>query len=179
MHKIFFCSKVNLVKKKFKKSVISLIYPSPKRQTGMSNGTSQADVKWNFSSLPMRFSKTLGTEKLKSTINYSWHQDPTAGVAVPNPGAHRNMLVCSVSSGSTPVEGRNWVIERNNCIILTIKILYSTNQSTKKIHTHWIKALNVKLPKNHHYSVVYVYLATLREDLKVYQLSSTVFKMSC
>lgn len=40
----------------------------------MLNGTSQADF------APMRFSKTLGTEKLKSTINYSWHQDPTAGL---------------------------------------------------------------------------------------------------
>lgn len=113
------------------------------------NGTPRADF------APMRFSKTFGTEQLKRSINYSWYQDPTA-------------FLLSGHHGSAPLEGRNQVIVRNNRIMLWY-ILCSTNQSTDKIHTHYVKTLNVKLSKNHHYSVVsslYIYLASLWEYLQ-------------
>lgn len=106
-----------------KKSVIILICPSPKRHTVILNGTPQAD-----------FAPILGTENLKRIINYSWYQDPTA---------------CRLMEqhGSAPLEERNWVTERSNCVMLTTKTLFSTNQGTEKIHTHCVKTLNVKLPK--------------------------------
>jgi len=90
------------------------------------NGTAQVDFP------PMSFSQTLRTERPKSTI-------------ITNDTKTHSLLW--EHKESAPLGGRDWVIKRNNCIMLTRKTICLTQQSIDKIHTHCTKTLNVELQK--------------------------------